>query len=294
MKIDIQSGLYVVAVSGGVDSMVLLNVVRKIPEVEVVVAHFDHGIREDSHQDRRLVERVAKSYGLNFVTEEGRLGPDASEEKARKSRYDFLRKVKHDCRAKAIITAHHKNDLLETAIHNLLRGTGRWGLIALRSREDILRPLLPYSKTEIVGYAKKHRLSWRDDSTNQNVKYRRNYIRHKILPKFKAQDIEKLEKIISDLNSTHIQIEELLHTELEKHADANTMDRCWFVMLPHMVSREVMVGWLRRNGVKDIDKKLIERLVVAAKTYQNGNAADIDGSNILRVEKNNLSISVRP
>src|SRR5688572_27728765 len=133
MKINVAPGKYIVAVSGGVDSMVLLHLLSQHSQSELIVAHFDHGIRPDSAEDRKLVEKTAKKYGLEFVYREGELGPGASEAEAREARYGFLQiiKVKHN--AKAIVTAHHQDDMLETAIINMLRGTGRKGLSSLVS-----------------------------------------------------------------------------------------------------------------------------------------------------------------
>jgi tRNA(Ile)-lysidine synthase len=85
---------YVVAVSGGVDSVVLLHILaRRVPSQRLVVAHFDHGIRPDSYEDLRLVARMANDHGLAFLSDEGKLGPDASEAAARDARYRFLRRV---------------------------------------------------------------------------------------------------------------------------------------------------------------------------------------------------------
>src|SRR5690606_5271626 len=106
--IKIRPGKYVVAVSGGVDSMVLLDLLRQKPKLELIVAHFDHGIRPDSAEDRKLVQRVAKHYDLPFVYAEGKLGPKASEALAREARYAFLRRVQAEQGAEAIITAHHQ------------------------------------------------------------------------------------------------------------------------------------------------------------------------------------------
>src|SRR6266542_1461422 len=149
MKVRVSPGKYVVAVSGGVDSMVLLDLLRQKPKLELVVSHFDHGIRPDSEEDRRLVQRIARAYGLPFVYARGNLGPKAGEALAREARYAFLRRVQQEQGAKAIITAHHQDDMLETAIMNLLRGTGRRGLSSLKSREGLLRPLLNWTKKDI-------------------------------------------------------------------------------------------------------------------------------------------------
>jgi tRNA(Ile)-lysidine synthase len=178
MQVDVKPGKYVVAVSGGVDSMVLLDLLRSLPGVELIVAHFEHGVREDSDEDRKLVEKAAKQYGLAFVCEHGNLGAGISEAAAREARYAFLNRVKAQNDAQAIITAHHEDDLLETAILNILRGTGRKGLSSLGSTEDIIRPLLHVSKKTIRDYATAHGIAWHEDSTNESDVYLRNYIRH--------------------------------------------------------------------------------------------------------------------
>ena len=146
MKLELEPGVYVVAVSGGVDSMVLLDLLRRQKDLKLVVAHLDHGIRSDSDLDRQLVQQVASKHGLAFVYNTAQLGPGASEALARKARYNFLRRVQLATNATAIVTAHHQDDLIETAILNLLRGTGRKGLSSLGDDKHLRRPLLHVSK----------------------------------------------------------------------------------------------------------------------------------------------------
>lgn len=263
-------GTYVVAVSGGVDSMALLHILREQPGLKLVVAYFDHGIREDSGADRLLVEQAAKNYGLEFVTAEGHLGNSASEAKARDARYGFLRKVSEDSGASAIITAHHQDDLLETAILNLLRGTNRKGLTPLKGQPDISRPLLKVSKPEILDYAASHGIQWREDSTNTDTAYLRNYVRLKLLSRFSGADRLKLVNILTSLESTNQEIDGLLAAQLKLQAAKEQIDRRWFNRLPHAAAREIMAAWLRANGVRDFDSKALERLVVAAKTAAPG------------------------
>ena len=117
MNIDVQPGKYVVAVSGGVDSMVLLDLlVKKSNGSEFFVAHYDHGIRGDSAQDFELVEDVSARYKLKLFSEQGKLGPNTSEDTARQKRYVFLNQVKKMVNADAILTAHHEDDLIEDII----------------------------------------------------------------------------------------------------------------------------------------------------------------------------------
>ena len=188
------TGRCVIGVSGGVDSVVLLDLLARQKSLDLIVAHFDHGIRADSQEDAQFVESLAKKHQLLFVSERTELGEDASEEKSRDARYEFLRRTAKQHQAKLIL-AHHKDDVLETAIINLLRGTGWRGLSSLRSNKITQRPLLNFSKQEILNYAKENKLTWREDASNQDVKYLRNYVRLKLLPHFSQQDKIKLHKL---------------------------------------------------------------------------------------------------
>jgi len=177
---------YIVAVSGGVDSVVLLDLLasKKLPTIyhlpstsyQLIVAHFDHGIRADSSLDAVFVADLAKKYGLSFVSKRVELGPDASEEKARDERYAFLRAVAEENGAK-LVTAHHSDDVVESIAINLTRGTGWRGLAVLDS--GVLRPLTDMTKSEIIKYASDNKLTWREDSTNVGDTYLRNRIRRK-------------------------------------------------------------------------------------------------------------------
>ena len=168
---------YLIAVSGGVDSVVLLEMLAKKHE-NILVAHFDHGIREDSKEDAIFVRQLAVKYGVKFFTKREELGANASEEKARRARYKFLRELSEKQNA-TIVTAHHLDDVVETIIINMVRGTG-WRGLAVLNAEDIYRPLINFKKQEIINYAKQNNLKWREDSTNSLNVYMRNIVRHKI------------------------------------------------------------------------------------------------------------------
>lgn len=289
MNIDIEPGTYVVAVSGGVDSMVLLDLLSKSQASKLVVAHFDHGIREDSAQDRQLVQAAAEKYNLRFVFKEGQLGADASEANAREARYKFLKSVVKDTSAKALFTAHHQDDMLETAVINMLRGTGRRGLTSLKDLPEIKRPMLEYTKKEILDYARKHKIIWREDSTNQDTSYLRNYVRHKILPKFSAAQKADLLKHIDKLSELNLEIDEIIEAMVRQQDE---IDRQWFISLDHKVARDVMASWLRSKNIKDLDSKRIELLVRAAKTYQTNKKIDVDKRYIIDVVGNKLALKV--
>ena len=273
--------------------MALLDMLAGHGDSRIVVAHFDHGIRSDSAEDRKLVQAMARKYGLQFVYDEGRLGLSASEATAREARYAFLQQVRAASGADAIITAHHQDDLLETAIHNLLRGTNWRGLVSLRSRGTVERPLLNVPKATIVNYAKEKDLAWREDSTNSDMRYRRNYIRHVIMPKLSVSQKEALLQHIRTVSGLQQDIDTELANHLHLHPSQSELDRHWFIMLPHTVAREVLATWLRRHNITDLSGKLLERLLVAAKTYAPGNRTDVDRQYIMIVDKHTIKLSPR-
>ena len=254
-----------------------------------MVAHLDHGIRPDSAEDRRLVQETARRLGLPFVYDEARLGVGASEAAARAARYDFLHGARRAAGARTIVTAHHRDDVLETAIINLVRGSGRKGLTSLGNRQNVERPLLLVPKSYILAYAKDQGLTWREDSTNQNVGYLRNYVRHRLLPRLDEASRERLWEIVSGMRETNQEIDGLLGEQLRTQPGGR-LDRGWFISLPHDVALETMAAWLRENGLGDFDRKALERLVVAAKTAGPGRVFDVLRGVSIAVGQNDLAL----
>ena len=187
------------AVSGGIDSVVMLHLFRN--DKDAVVLHFDHGIRQSSAEDCAFVKGLAEKYGLSFVSKRAELGENCSEEAARTARYEFFKSQISSSDDK-IYTAHHQNDLIESVVINLLRGTGWRGLAPLRD-SNLCRPLLDWSKADIYRYATEHKLRFRLDQSNNEDKYLRNRIRQKLLdcaPEEKAKLLElaKRQRVIAD------------------------------------------------------------------------------------------------
>lgn len=291
MEISVQPGRYIVAVSGGVDSMSLLHLLHGKPGIELRVAHFDHGIRSDSPLDRQLVAGVALQYGLPFFFEEGNLGPAVSEAEARAARYAFLERIRAAQSADAIITAHHQDDVLETAILNLLRGTGRKGLSALMDRPTILRPLLSTPKQALLDYAQQHSLTWREDSTNVNDRYLRNYVRHQLMTRLSAEAKMTLLRNVEHERELNQELDALLTDILTRQGnEPDALDRHLFAQLPHAVAKEVLASWLRAHHIADFDAYLIERVTVAGKIQPPGTIIDLIGGAYLRVGKESLAL----
>jgi tRNA(Ile)-lysidine synthase len=291
MKVTVPKGEYVVAVSGGVDSMVLLDLLRKNKNLDLTVAHFNHGIRNDSSEDENLIRAYCQKHSIAFATTEGKLGKNTSEAVARKARYVFLRKVQKKTKSTAIITAHHKDDLLETAIINIIRGTSRRGLSSLKSTPNIIRPLLNFSKKDITAYAKNNHVPWREDSTNEDEKYLRNYVRKNISPNLK-------ESSLNDVINKQNRLNELIKPIL-KQTTAHIKDgkdkiiRTKFINLPNDISNEVIRELLEEFARDSINKKTINKIVHFIKTAKNNSSLDINKSLKLVSSKDSVQFVTR-
>ena len=287
----IQPGRYIVAVSGGVDSIVLLDALhRQQPWLELVVAHLDHGIRKDSAEDATFVGEVAKSLGLEYAPSRTKLGAGVSEAIARKVRYRFLQRVKAQYNAQAIITAHHADDVLETTIINMVRGTGWRGLSSLRSNDDTVRPMLGIPKNMIVMYAQSRQLAWREDSTNADVRYLRNHVRLQLLPRIAARDASAADDLLRLSNSQgqlrielDRQIKELLNSlalcaEGELH-----LKRLDIVRLPSVVCLELLRAVAVQMTGDALERTSLRRMRVFACTARPSKRMEITKNLTMRV-----------
>jgi tRNA(Ile)-lysidine synthase len=172
----------VLAVSGGIDSMTLLDAVARAEprRGRLVVATFDHGTGPAARRSARLVRDVAQSLGLPVRVGRTSL-PEASEAEWRAARLGFLRTVAAEEQA-VLVTGHTRDDQLETVVMRILRGTGVRGLAGLLEPAGVARPLLPCSRAEVRRYAEIHALRWIEDPTNASRTHFRNRVRLDILP----------------------------------------------------------------------------------------------------------------
>ena len=180
------------AVSGGADSICLLHLLFS-EGFDVAAAHFEHGIRgAESRRDAAFVEGFCREHGIPFVTEHADVPAYAAahglglEEAGRALRYDFLERTADALGCEKIVTAHTLDDLAETMLFNLARGSGAAGLCGIpRERGRIVRPMLNVSRAEVEAYLAEHGVPHVEDSTNQSDDYARNLIRHHAVPALK-------------------------------------------------------------------------------------------------------------
>src|SRR5437660_8452356 len=182
-----ESGVAVVAVSGGPDSVALLDLLHGAAaalELTLVVAHADHGIQPASRAVAETVARLAARLGLPFELGELALGPGTSETAARRARYAWLRDVQAARAARYPVTAHHQDDRVETVLLRVLRGSAPAGLAGMtaRARGGLVRPLLPFSRAELAAHVAARGLAAHDDPANRDPVHLRSWVRGTLLP----------------------------------------------------------------------------------------------------------------
>lgn len=270
-------GIYVVAASGGVDSSVLLYLLkRQHPGLHVVVAHVEHGIRGvNSKRDAAFVRNLAAHLGYSFELLEAKLGSAASEEAARKSRYAFLRQVCNTYGARGIMTAHHQDDVLETICLNVMRGTGWRGLCSLRSTPQLLRPLLNHSKSDILAYATSQQIEWRHDHSNDSDAYVRNRLRHHVVPRLSESARSKLLHLWQQQCDLRQHIEQLAaetyrQAVIFEHDGWTELSRYHLVMLPRPVAYEILRLASLKTGGRSLLHGQMEHLLIFVATARPG------------------------
>ena len=257
-------GRYVLAVSGGADSMVLLDLfagAAKARGYELIVAHFDHGLRPESSEDAAFVAVAAQAYGLPYETARASLSSH-SEAAARHARHTWLEQVRLSCGATAILTAHHQDDLIETSLLNLARGTGRLGLAPMLSGGSILRPLLSLGRADLRTYAASRNIDWREDTSNADISNARNLVRHRLLPYATPAWRENYLQKIADLSALNADIaQQLGHilTDARVSPEAFAFDRSYFQSLSTDEAAEILIAAARtlRPGIQ-LDSPLIK------------------------------------
>lgn len=255
----------VVAVSGGIDSVVLLDTLAKDAAYHLVIAHFDHGIRPESDADARFVAGLAAMHELPFELKREELGKNASEELARTRRYGFLREIatKHQA---TIATAHHADDVIETIAINIHRGTGWRGLTVL-DNPNIVRPLLDIRKQDIRDYALVNRLEWVEDETNRSDTYLRNQLRFCL----NAQLPLGLRERLMTLWQEQCRRKQAIAREIKAVLTDDTFDsRYFFTHIDSQVALELLRSVLLMKN-QSLTRPQRQRLLHAIKTARAGN-----------------------
>jgi len=266
---------YLIGVSGGRDSIALLNWLVNLGYKKLIVCHLNHQLRgRASDADARFVEKLAKKYQVDFELGAGNVRALAKKKKmsietaAREARYSFFAKAAKRRRCHTIFLAHHADDLVETFLLNLIRGAGLTGLAAMREVSNrridgvdltIVRPLLSVWRTEIDDYVREHRLKFREDASNKNLAPMRNRVRNGIIP--------YLEKILGRNIRQNIWRTAIIAAEEESWIDNEVPDLTNVDLsvrklraLPVVFQRRTIMKWLRAQNISEVGFDVIERV----------------------------------
>ena len=260
---------YLVAVSGGVDSVCLLDMLSQL-EHRLIVAHVEHGIRgEASRADARFVAALAQKYNLPFVSTALNLGPNASEELARQKRYDFLLTQAQKFGA-VLVTAHHAEDVAETIAINIERGTG-WRGLAVLARTGVKRPLISFTKTQLYDYALQHRLEWVEDATNASGLYQRNRVRKALKSVINRRVVVKL----LQLRARQLALRKDIERETERITLRNSGSRYFLSQIDDVALELLASDIARQTGGLRPTRPRTQRALLAIKTARPGAKIDV-------------------
>ncbi|HEX6565281.1 MAG TPA: tRNA lysidine(34) synthetase TilS [Chthoniobacterales bacterium] len=272
LKVYPKERVYLVGVSGGVDSRVLLQTLIDTGFTNLVICHLDHRLRgSDSEGENRLIRRLATRLKLPLVQEQVQSWPPkiSLETAARQARQQFFARAAKQFGASHVFLGHHADDQVETFLFNILRGAGSIGQAAMRTETRIsaggvdlivVRPLLHVWKQEIRDYARQRRLTFSEDVTNAENKFTRNRIRNLLVPEierilgrpFKSNLLRLCEiagdeaELLRQLTPTWWELDELPVGDLRT--------------LPVAFQRRVIHQWLTRKQIDDVSFEDVEQI----------------------------------
>jgi tRNA(Ile)-lysidine synthase len=293
-----------VALSGGLDSVVLLHLLRfrAAPVLlDVCAAHFDHRMRPTSQADAAWVAGLCRAWDVPLVPG-GAERPLRSEEEAREARYSFLEAARRELGAAAVLTAHHADDLAETVLFRVLRGTGPAGLVGIAQRRDphVYRPLLGLWRTELEEYAREARLAWREDATNQDARFARNALRQRVLPEIEnrvapgaRRALVRLAEIACDNESGWQSVLPAIMAPLDVRPEPGgvSMRREAFLALHAAVRARVLRALAEGLGAR-LDKAATRRALDFSETGGSGRRVDLGGPWRLGRDLDRLVLSI--
>ncbi len=295
----------VIGVSGGPDSVCLLNVLFFLSnkyDFELQIAHVNYGLRgQDSLEDEKFTKELAKKYAikvnvlkLNEVPFTGNL-----ENKLRDIRYQYFEKLRKELKFDLIAVAHNQNDQAETVLMKMIRGAGLNGLGAMRPKSSlIIRPLLKSNRIEIIAYLKENQLRYRIDKSNEQTNVVRNKIRHEVLPYLEKKLNLPIIKTLSDLSYPISDDYDFIRESAEKfvvsvckNKRVNFADSD-FMSLHEAIQRQSIrqIFLMLKGQFKDIEYGHIEELRKIIKSGKNKTKVAIVGG--LKISKKGANIEI--
>jgi tRNA(Ile)-lysidine synthase len=269
-----------IGVSGGVDSVVLLDVLTRLEFAKLVVCHLHHGLRGgEADTDEVFVRALADRYHCDAehrrtdVAALAEATGDSLETAGRNARRTFFAEVAAARGISRVFLAHHADDQAETVLMSLLRGAGLNGLAAMREVSEggphwqIVRPLLTVTRAEILGHARIHALEWRDDASNASRSHLRNRLRHDALPALSAAlgrdarpALVRTAHLLAEDDAWMNEQADLTRIALEY--EDGKLSVTALRQVPTALTRRILRSWLRRQGVPNVGFDEVEQALV--------------------------------
>lgn len=253
--------VYLVAFSGGYDSMCLLWALKNITDNKIVAIHLNHCWRgKESDLEEKNCQNFCKKINVEFYSEKLSEKVPKTETSARDARYEFFKRCSEKYGSNVVFTAHNKNDNAETLIYRICKGTGVSGLQGIAPLRDIFyRPLLDVSRDEIEAFCLEYKLKPNNDSSNKDIKYKRNYIRSKIIPELSniCDNVVESLNSLSDVAKEETQIvEEYVNLTLDKITQDGKIKTKKFLKLSESLQKRIIYNIFINNNI-DYDRKKI-------------------------------------
>lgn len=260
-----------VALSGGRDSVCLLHVLRRLAKefpFQLMAVHVHHGLREEADTDETFCKTLCEEWEIPMqvvrvdVLQRVQQTGESVEEAARELRYGVMAKLIESGQAQRIALAHHQKDQAETVLLHLLRGSGLTGLGGMKAvRLPYIRPMLDISTEEIDVYIKDNQLVYTEDASNQDTVYRRNKIRHELLPLLQQEYNPEIVKALAQM-AEQLQAEEAYLEQQTPEEASERLTISWLLGYPDNLQKRILRKWLRQQGlVQDVQQVHIQQIL---------------------------------
>ncbi|MBU0982161.1 tRNA lysidine(34) synthetase TilS [Patescibacteria group bacterium] len=288
----------IVGVSGGRDSLALVHaLLAQRKDLNLIAAHVNHGLRADSDKDAEFVKGMMTRFEVPLETLKPHKPPSSNvEEWGRNKRYEFFEKLLKKHKAFAILTAHHQDDDFESMMLHFLRGTRVKGLSGMAfQRGNLMRPLLFTPRNEINEYIEKNAIPYFEDPSNQDERYARNFLRHKIIPVLNhvypglAERWQKQKEYWFELQDM---LETNAESFLDENLDKSGLDRKAYSSLPFPIRATVLEIWFRETTSQMVpDSATIERWDHAILSFPSRKKTEWADKKFLEMTKERAKIS---
>lgn len=276
MQLQLNNQTIILAVSTGIDSMVLLDLVQQLNNVKVIVCHVNHHRRDQSNEEQQYITNYCKEKNLKCYIEELYFEDTKNfQETARNKRYQFFERILKLENAKYLLTAHHATDNLETILMRLIKSSSHKGYAGIEQLQQIkdyyiYRPLLKLTKHDIYNYQQSKNIKYYNDESNDHDDYLRNRIRHNIIPEMEKENpslykaIEIYQEHILETNKMLFQeINSFINNEVSTQNNIISFKIDTFLNLSDYLKEQVLFEILKKHN---LSKTLIEELIDQIKT----------------------------